>query len=87
MIRFFDLEPIDARSCNYCQLSYLELVFDGKRYVSHYRCRKHGDVGMDDNYNYVRPNDCPDFLSAWQNDYRKRPDLQRKLDKKEGGEK
>lgn len=76
---FFDLDPENEHGCHCCQNSFIEFTSNNGVNIANYRCKLHGDVGMDEKYNYVRPNDCKDWFSKWQNDYRRRYDLERQL--------
>ena len=77
-IHFTKLDPEDAHCCRFCQHSYVQMLgMFGKHF-----CNVRGDVGMNEDYNYIRPNDCEDYLSVWQNDYRRRRDLEREIKKK-----
>lgn len=57
-ISFFTLDPLNEHCCRHCKNSYIELQgFLGKHF-----CKVFVDVGMNENYNYIRPNDCKKWI-------------------------
>lgn len=63
-IRFLALDPENGRGCHRCTNSYIEFEHTPVACTAHHRCKLHGDVGMDEDYNWVRPNDCQDWRSV-----------------------
>lgn len=70
-VNFFAPDPLSTDTCMHCQHSYHD-VEKGKA------CPFYGVLT---NVQYISPNDCESRLSLWLNDYRRRPDLERKLNK------
>lgn len=75
---FSELNPDNSHTCSYCKASRFDM---GER--PGYYCSLLGIRVTQ--IQYVSPNDCESYDSIWQNDYRRRYDLERELLKKEGG--
>ncbi len=72
IIEFQELDPENAHACFLCQHLRLDIA-EGKK---HY-CDIQPDIDIKSDLRFLRPNNCKNWFSAWQNDYRKRPDLLR----------
>lgn len=66
------LEPLDPCTCEHCQHSVLDL---GRGIV----CREHDIIIKPEDYHKVVS--CVEWKSPWQNDYRRRYDLEKELTK------
>ena len=71
-MNFLYLEPLDLHTCQHCRNMYLDL---DKRQEG-LMCEKNGLIP---HRNAIMVNDCEQWASPYQNDYKRRPDLESEL--------
>lgn len=72
-VNFKELDPLSIKSCNHCKHIYYDID-------KGFRCPIHKDIEYTGAMIYM-VNDCEDYLSCYVNDYRRRYDLERELEK------
>lgn len=72
-VNFKGLDPDDLHTCQHCQHSFHDIGMSRKV------CSMSGHpiAPMD----YISTNDCEEYMSPFISDYRRRPDLERQLNK------